>query len=269
MASRAKTLIQVKPPDWFAVAALIVILAGGSIAGCVPGPEAGRADASTDFPTGDAGRANQEPAAGDFVASVRGEVYYWAGCDNWRSIPSANQIRFATEADAEDAGYRASTARGCQSPEALAGPNPADTGFCTVARVADGDTILCEEAASRIRLLLIDAPEAGQGADGESARQVLERLLPPGIEARVELDEQPRDQYGRILAYLYTPGGLMVNEEMARRGYATLIVVRPNVRHQRRIGAAVDEARAARRGLWGRGGFECEPAAFRAGRCAE
>lgn len=249
--------------------ALIAFLAGGLMGGCAPGrPDADRTESSAEFANSSDGSATAEGlVAGGFVASSRGEVYYWVGCDNWRSIPPGNQIRFATTVEAEDAGYRASTARGCQSPEVLTGPNPVDTGICTVARVADGDTILCEEAASRVRLLLIDAPEANQGAGGESARLALERLLPPGTEARVELDERTFDQYGRILAYLYAPNGRMVNEEMARGGNATLIVVRPNVRYERRIEAAVEEARAANRGLWGQGGFDCEPADFRAGRC--
>jgi len=246
------------------------------VTGCAGEPGGGRPEtgAAGGTASGDASRVGTdvmmsaaEAVPGGFVASSRGEVYYWAGCDNWRSIPDTNQLRFATAAEAEDAGYRPSTARGCQSPEVLAGESPAETGSCTVVRIADGDTVLCQEAAARIRLLLVDAPEAAQRPQGETARLALEQLLPPGSVARVELDEQPRDQYGRILAYLYTPDGRMVNEAMARAGYSTLIVVRPNVRHRQRIEAAVEEAEEAGRGLWREGFFECSPRQFRAGDC--
>ncbi len=207
--------------------------------------------------------------AGEFVASVSGTVYYWVGCDNWRSIPPENRLTFATIADAEDAGYRPSTARGCEAPALRAGPTPVETGSCTVTRVVDGDTLVCAEAAARIRLLQIDAPELAQGAASAEARAALERLLPVGSVARVELDVRERDPNGRILAYLHTQTGTFVNEELARNGFVTALVIPPNVRHEGRIRAAVEEARGAGRGLWASGAFDCAPADYRAGRCGQ
>ncbi len=202
-----------------------------------------------------------------FVASSAGQVYYWSGCDNWRSIPPANRRWFATTADAEADGYRPSSARGCEAPEARLGATPLDTNLCTVIRVVDGDTVACAEASERIRLLLVDAPELGQGQAATDARLALESLLPPGTIARLELDVQERDRFGRILAYLHTPGGEFVNEELARRGFAVMLVVPPNVRHVDRIRAAVEDARINRRGLWGGSAFECAPVDYRSGRC--
>jgi micrococcal nuclease len=221
-----------------------------------------------------AGQAcTQTPPAEDprgdrvYVASSRGQVYYWVGCDAWRSLAPGNLLWFATAADAEAAGYRASTARGCAGPEATAGPGPAETGVCTIQRVVDGDTVVCREAAARIRLLLVDAPELDQGEWGEAARLALEALLPPGTPAPVELDVQARDRFGRLLAYLYTPEGTLANEALARGGFAVVVVYPPNVRHVERIRAAVEEAREERRGLWSGSAFDCEPADHRAGRC--
>src|SRR5690606_9411797 len=179
--------------------------------------------------------------SGQFVASVSGEVYYWVGCDHRRSMQAAHRRWIATSGDPEDAGYPGSTARGCESPDLLAGPTPLDTGRCTVTRVADGDTLACAEAAERSRLLLIDAPEQAQGVAGEEARAALERLLPVGTIARVELDVQERDRYGRILAYLYTPDDTLVNEDLARAGFGTALVIPPNVKHEASIRAAVSE----------------------------
>src|SRR5690606_4136814 len=95
---------------------------------------------------------------------------------------------------------------------------------CTVERVIDGDTIACREGGERIRLLLVDAPELAQGTYGAAARTALLALLPPGSVARVELDVRERDRYGRVLAYLYTPDGRMVNEVLAREGFVVVDV---------------------------------------------
>lgn len=48
-----------------------------------------------------------------WVASRQGQVYYRAGCDAARRLVPANVITFATEAQAQQAGYRRSLARGC------------------------------------------------------------------------------------------------------------------------------------------------------------
>jgi micrococcal nuclease len=212
---------------------------------------------------------SQPPAERDFpyVASARGQVYYWVGCDAWRSLAPANLRWFADAETAEAAGYRPSGTRGCAGPEVTSQPNPAQLGLCTVTRIVDGDTLVCAEAAERIRLLLIDAPEMSQGEDGERARVALERILPVGTSARVELDARERDQYGRILAYLYTPDGVMVNEALARQGFVTVAVYPPNVRYVERIRDAVAAARAEGRGLWSESAFDCTPAEHRQGTC--
>jgi micrococcal nuclease len=121
---------------------------------------------------------------------------------------------------------------------------------CVVAQdgIRDGDTLRCEDGP-RVRLLMIDAPELGQGASGEAAIDALRALAPTGTRVRLETDVRERDPYERILAYVWLPDGRMVNEEMARSGYAVALVYPPNVRHADRIRAAVRQARAARRGL--------------------
>jgi micrococcal nuclease len=139
---------------------------------------------------------------------------------------------------------------------------------CVVARdgIRDGDTLRCVDG-QRVRLLMIDAPELGQGASGEAAGDALRALAPPGTRVRLETDVRERDRFERILAYAWLPDGRMVNEEMARSGYAVALVYPPNGHHADRIRAAVRQARAARRGLWADGGFDCEPREWRAGRC--
>jgi endonuclease YncB( thermonuclease family) len=137
---------------------------------------------------------------------------------------------------------------------------------CTVARVVDGDTLVCDDGV-RVRLLLIDAPELSQAPFGEAAKTRLEELAGVGTVLRVEEDVQRLDRYGRLLAYLWLADGRMVNEELLRSGVAVVSVYPPNVRHVERLRAAVDSARAAQAGLWATDAFDCEPRDHRAGRC--
>jgi micrococcal nuclease len=148
-----------------------------------------------------------------------------------------------------------------------AGPAPAAAAdVCVVARIVDGDTLVCADGV-RVRLLLIDAPELSQGAAGEASRRALASLAPAGTRLRLDLDVQPLDRYGRTLAYLWLEDGRMVNEELLRAGVAVVAVYPPNVRHVERFRAAANEARGAKVGLWATSAFECAPAEHRAGRC--
>lgn len=216
------------------------------------------------------------PADAPFVASSHGSVYYPRACSAWRSLSARNLIGFADESAATAAGYRRSTTSRCSwtaAPGVSGGAEPAADAeadlddVCTVARVVDGDTVVCREGNERVRLLLIDAPESTQGEYGLLATEALSRLLPVGTPARLERDVQERDRYGRILVYLYDSEGRMVNEELVRLGFAMVSVYPPNVRHVERIRAASESARRAGRGLWSGSAFECSPADHRAGRC--
>ena len=137
---------------------------------------------------------------------------------------------------------------------------------CTVRTVSDGDSFRCADG-NRIRLLLIDAPERDQEPVGQQARSVLLALVPIGSVVYLEIDVQPRDQFGRTLAYVFDAKGLMINDAIVRAGWAEVLVYAPNVRYVERIRAARDEARQAKRGLWATNGFTCMPRDHRAGRC--
>lgn len=142
---------------------------------------------------------------------------------------------------------------------------PVLSAACTVERVADGDTVTCSEG-TRIRLIGIDAPELDQPPFGERSRVALEALLPPGESARVELDVEVRDDFGRTLAYLWA-GDAMVNEAMIRQGWAMAFRIRPNVRYGDRFREAEQAASREAAGHWGTGGFACRPIEHRRGNC--
>lgn len=139
------------------------------------------------------------------------------------------------------------------------------TQSCTVAKVSDGDSIRCRDGA-RVRLIGVDAPELDQEPFGKRSRAALERRLPVGTVVTLEFDVQPRDQYGRLLAYVWRDGRL-VNEEQVAEGYAATLTVPPNVRLADRFRKALASARERNAGLWADDGFSCRPEDHRRKRC--
>lgn len=124
--------------------------------------------------------------------------------------------------------------------------------------VVDGDTIRVRigREVHRVRYIGVNSPELRHPARGREpgardATEVNRRLLAGGS-VRLDLDVRTRDRSGRLLAYVYA-GDVMVNAEMVRRGYAQVMTVPPNVKHERLFRDLEREARAAGRGLWGAG----------------
>ena len=93
------------------------------------------------------------------------------------------------------------------------------------AEVIDGDTIRINERDNLIRLLGIDTPELHHPdlpvqKFGKEAKQLLSSLI-SGKEITVEYDKtNMNDKYGRLLAYVYTKDGVLVNAELVKSGYA-------------------------------------------------
>jgi micrococcal nuclease len=120
-----------------------------------------------------------------------------------------------------------------------------------VARVTDGDTLALRDG-TRVRLVQIDAPEAGRECYAEQATGELRRLAPPGTRVTLERDARldDVDRFGRALRYVLV-GARNVNLVLVRRGAATpYFFDGDRGRHAGRLLAAVEEARAARRGMW-------------------
>lgn len=207
--------------------------------------------------TADSAVSQTLPAGAEYVASSRGQVYYWVGCDAWTDLKKSNLRFFDDREAAEAAGYRPSRA----------GPPPASLTpeACAVARIVDGDTFVCR-CGFRVRLLLIDAPETSQGSFGLRSTLALEELVPGGTVVTLRYDVQPRDRYGRALAHVYTDS-VWVNRAMVRRGYALVSVYPPNVRGVEALRAAADSARTEEAGLWRLEGFRCRPGEYRRGLC--
>jgi micrococcal nuclease len=134
-----------------------------------------------------------------------------------------------------------------------------------VVRVSDGDTLVVQVDPNRqekVRLVGIDTPEMAQEPWGERAKAFTERLA-LGKMVRLETDVQPRDQYGRLLAYAYV-GKTFINDELVRQGYAMLLTYPPNVAHVETFKKAQEQARKEGRGIWNtRDGLDQSPRDFR------
>lgn len=141
----------------------------------------------------------------------------------------------------------------------------------TVTRVVDGDTIRVQinnGPAGLVRLIGIDAPEVHESPklarevrqSGRSREEIVSlgrrawdftRRYLDGKGVDLEYDVQTRDQYGRVLAYVWLRDGTLFNMLIIRDGYAQILTVPPNVRYAELFLACQREARRARRGLWG------------------
>ena len=138
------------------------------------------------------------------------------------------------------------------------GAEPAPRGAATLEWVIDGDTIdvLVDGREERVRLLGIDTPETkveGQPPEcyGPEAAAFTASLLPVGTALRLERDVVGRDDYGRLLAYVYrAEDGLLVNEALLREGYAQPLTIAPNGALAERFVDAAVAAEAAGVGLW-------------------
>lgn len=145
-------------------------------------------------------------------------------------------------------------------------PSPRrQTVACTVARITDGDGIVCNRIG-RVRLIGIDTPELDQRPFGRQAADALARLVRVGSVVQLEPDVEERDPYRRVLAYVWA-GRTMVNWRMVRDGWAVLLTYPPNVQYVEALTDAERRARDERKGLWGTGGFDCPPADHRRNRC--
>lgn len=135
-----------------------------------------------------------------------------------------------------------------------------------VKRAVDGDTLVLENG-ERVRLIGIDTPEmhASEKLQRDSRRSgqdlnTIQKLgrrayeftrnLVEGKRVSLEFDAERYDKYDRLLAYVYLKGGIFVNAEIVKQGYANLMTFPPNVKYADLFLKLYHEAREKRRGLW-------------------
>jgi micrococcal nuclease len=133
---------------------------------------------------------------------------------------------------------------------------PPRSAVAYVTRVVDGDTIevRLDGEVEDVRYIGVDTPETvkpgepvqcyGLAASGFNHRLVEDRRV------RLVFDEERRDVYGRLLAYVYLDDRL-VNSDLLRRGLARTLTIPPNDRFGDRFKRLEIAAARAGQGLWG------------------
>ena len=136
-----------------------------------------------------------------------------------------------------------------------------------VTDVVDGDTIevlLSDGGEEDVRYIGIDTPESVKPdspveCGGPLAAKVNEQLV-GGRLVLLKFDEEERDRYGRLLAYVYLPHAegkrdLLVKAELVKRGLARTLEIEPNTALAELFAALQASAGRAGRGLWGNCGW--------------
>jgi micrococcal nuclease len=124
-----------------------------------------------------------------------------------------------------------------------------------VTRIIDGDTveILYNSEKEKVRLIGIDTPETvkpdtpvepfGKEASDFTKSTLLDKYV------SLEFDEQERDRYGRLLAYLYIEGE-MFNEILLEEGLAHVSTFPPNTKYVDTFIETESTAKNNKVGMW-------------------
>ena len=115
-----------------------------------------------------------------------------------------------------------------------------------VTKVVDGDTVVVE-GGQRVRLLNIDTREKGQNCYQEAKQRMEELVLLKNV--TLERDKEDKDQYGRLLRYIYVDG-VNINMEMVAEGLAVVYIYDPNTKYQDQFAAIEAQARTEGGCVW-------------------
>jgi len=138
------------------------------------------------------------------------------------------------------------------APDAALGP------LFSVTSIVDGDTIIVSKNGKeeKVRLLGIDTPEVDETRGpvecfGKEASEKTASLL-TGQSVYLETDptQAERDKYDRLLAYVYTQDGALVNKILVEGGYAREFTYDKPYTYQADFQVAEKSARDDKRGLW-------------------
>ena len=125
----------------------------------------------------------------------------------------------------------------------------------TCIRAVDGDTIIVNIAGvkERVRLIGVDTPETKHPRKpvqyyGKEASMFTANMV-EGKKVRLEFDQNQRDRYKRLLAYVYLEDGTFLNAEIVKQGYGHAYTKFP-FKYLNEFRQHEREARTMKRGLW-------------------
>jgi micrococcal nuclease len=151
----------------------------------------------------------------------------------------------------------------------LADKAPAVQGLTRVkiTKVVDGDTayaLMPDGSEEKLRFIGVNSPEINHPTKGLEPygpeAEVFTRSQLEGKNIWLEFDAGERDQYGRMLAYLWLEipekfsdqeiRAKMFNARLLLEGYAVQVIFEPNVKYVQLFTVYEAEAKEAGKGLW-------------------
>jgi micrococcal nuclease len=162
---------------------------------------------------------------------ARGEIYKWV--DQKGNVHFTNIYRMVPEKHREDVESR-----------------------IWVKRVIDGNTLLLS-SGEQVELIGVKTSATGRwrvrrpvSTYVKEATLFVQQLL-EGKEVRYEFDQENKDRYGRLLAYVYLTDGTFLNAEIIKQGYGFADTRYPFT-YREEFRQYEREARENKKGLWGR-----------------
>jgi micrococcal nuclease len=122
-----------------------------------------------------------------------------------------------------------------------------------VTRVVDGDTIdvrLDGGKNERVRLIGIDAAERGTCFSSQATERARQLALSKPVVLRGDRTQDTRDRYGRLLAYVWLPGGRDLGYQLVAGGYAKVYVYSSPFQRLPAYETAESRARSSAVGRW-------------------
>lgn len=126
-----------------------------------------------------------------------------------------------------------------------------------VSYVIDGDTIVApvNGQKERLRLIGIDAPEYYHKDPSQNTPEAIQvtQFVKEKLESQevyLEFDVRERDDYGRLLAYVWLSDGTLFNSLLLKEGMARIYTYPPNVKYTLLLTLSQAEAQQNQKGLW-------------------
>jgi micrococcal nuclease len=122
-----------------------------------------------------------------------------------------------------------------------------------VTGVVDGDTVTVRLAggkSERVRLIGIDAAERGACFASAATARATQLALSQPVVLRGDRTQDTRDRYGRLLAYVWLPGGRDLGYQLVAGGFAKVYVYRLPFERLAPYRSAESRAKSVPAGAW-------------------
>ena len=122
-----------------------------------------------------------------------------------------------------------------------------------VTEVVDGDTLwvrLASGKSEKVRLIGVDAAERGACFGTQAGSRARQLALSKPVTLRGDRSQPTRDQYGRLLAYVWIPGGRDLGYQLIAGGFAKVYATRNPFQRLSAYRSAESRAKSTRSGSW-------------------